>query len=117
MTRQPAVNTVGVRRTTRLLKPSARLREAADSTTTARKRKANDDVPRRHVVRKVIPEATDSDEAESDDSAPSLNATNDDEATDSMDAGPDCTDTDEVQAAYDRTKEMGDADREVSLTF
>ena len=29
----------------------------------------------------------------------------------------DGTDTDEVQAAYDQTKEMGDADREVSLSF
>jgi len=38
---------------------------------------------------------------------------------DDSDEATDCdgTDTDEVQAAYDHTREMGDADREVSLNL
>jgi hypothetical protein len=85
----------------------------------ARKRRAIDNLPRRHVVRKIVPESDDSGEADSDDdSAPSLEAVDDTEATDSMDCdGPGGTDVDEVQGAYDRTKEMGDADREVSLNI
>jgi hypothetical protein len=114
---QPAVKMAGVRRTTRPSKPSARIREAADASGDSAitgKRKANDIPVQRRVARKVVPESDDSDGGSvSDASIPSLKAVDDsDEATDC-----DGTDTDEVQAAYDHTREMGDADREVSLNL
>jgi hypothetical protein len=112
-THQPSVNTVGIRHTTRPLKPSARLREAADTlgnSTTTKKRKANNNELHRRVVRKVVTDSNDSDgTTDNDNSMPSPSAV--------MDTDPmvrDGTDTDEVQAAYDRTKAMGEADREVS---
>jgi len=114
---QPAVKLAGVRRTTHASKPSARVRDAADASNesaTAGKRKADSIPLHRRVARKVVPDSDDSDvENDSDASMPSLRAVDDtEEATDSDD-----TDTDEVQAVYDQTKEMGDADRKVCLKF
>jgi hypothetical protein len=114
---QPAVKLAGVRRTTRALKPSARVRDAADAlsdSAVAGKRKANHIPLHRRVARKIVPDSDDSDgENDSDVSMPSLKDADDTgEATDC-----DGTDTDEAQGAYDLTKEMGDADREVSLKF
>lgn len=114
---QPAVKLAGVRRTTRPSKPSARVRDAANSlsdSATTGKRKAGGAPLHRRVARKIIPDSDGSDgENASDGSIPSLKTVDDTEE------GTDCdgTDTDEVQAAYDRSREMGDEDREVSLKF
>jgi hypothetical protein len=119
---QPVVEAAGLRRTNRLPKPSARVRDAADAlgdSTTSGKRKATNTFHRR-VVRKITPNSDDSDEENSDSgpnsspmrsSAMSLKTTDDTEKATDIDG----TDTDEVRAAYDQTREMGDEDRKVSL--
>jgi hypothetical protein len=120
---QPAVKVAGVRRMTRPSKPSACVRDAAnalnDSVTPGhgRKRKGSNSSLHRHVAHKVVLDSDGSESSDvenaSDASTPSLKAASDtNETTDS-----DGTDTDEAQAAYQRTKEMGDEDREVSLNF
>jgi hypothetical protein len=115
---QPAVKLAGVHCTTRPSKPSARLREAADSlskSAISRKRKGSDVSLHRHVARKIVSDSDGPDvKNTSDGSIYSLKAANDtDKTTDS-----DGTDTDEelsqVQTAYHQTKEMGDQDCEVS---
>jgi hypothetical protein len=120
---QPAVMLAGVRRTTRPSKPSARVREAADSlngsVTTAqstRKRKGSNISLCRRVARKIVPDLDGSDVETwhaGDISTPSPKAASDTDETTNGDE----TDIDETQAAYQRTKEMGDEDREVSLKF
>jgi hypothetical protein len=114
---QPATKLAGVRRTTRPSKPSARVRDAAHSLSDSaitRKRKGSNVSLHRRVARKTVTDSDSSDvENTSDGSIPSLkDATNTDETTDG-----DGTDTDEAEAAYQRTKEMGDEDREVWLKF
>jgi hypothetical protein len=114
---QPAVKLAGVRRTTRPSKPSARVRDAADSlndSVIAGKRRQTNVSLHRRVARKIIPDSDGSDvENASDTPTPSPKAASD---TDEMTDG-NGTDTDEVQAAYQQTKEMGDEDREVCLKF
>jgi len=118
VTRQPVVELGGLRRTTRLPKPSARVRDAVDAlgdSATLGKRKANNTQVHRRVVRKTTPDSDDSDREDSgsdDGSIASLKTVDDTEKATDYDG-----DTDEVQAAYDQTKEMGDEDRKVSPLF
>jgi hypothetical protein len=113
---QPAVKLAGVRRTTRPSKPSARVRDAANSLSDSRKHKGSIISLNRRVARKTVLDS-DSDGSDvdnvSDGSIPSLK-----DATDTDDTmGGDGTDTDNAEAEYQRTKEMGDEDREVSSKF
>ena len=112
---QPTVE--GVCRTTRTSKPSARVQDAADSlnnSVISRKRKRSNVSLNHHVARKIALDSDGSDvENLSDAPTPSLRvkaASDPDQTTDG-----DGTDTNEAEAAYQRTKEMGDEDRKVSL--
>ena len=109
---QPAIKLAGVRRTTHLSKPSARVRDAAEALNTLAttgKCKANNFAPQHHVICKTIPDPNTSDnDIKSASDEP--NKTTDD-ARESTECD---SDTDSVQAAYDRTREMGDGDRKVS---
>ena len=109
---QPAIMSAGVRRTTRVPKPSARLRDAADTSGTSGKRKANHVLPQRRVARKIAaePDTDDYDDKNVSDGSTKTIADDTREPTDCD------SDSDKVQAAYDQTKEMGDEDRKVNLS-
>lgn len=99
-------HSTAVRRTTRLSKPSARVRDAADAVNNIAmtgKRKAND-IPRHRVARKTVHESDDSDDGKSsDESTPSVQGVDDTKKAMEYDA----TDTDEVQVLSDQNGEMG----------
>ena len=112
---QPAIKLAGVRRTTRPSKPSACLRDAADTLSnsgTSGKRKANHVLPQRRVARKIVPDPDTDDYNDKNVSNGSTKTIADDtrEPTDCD------SDSDKVQAAYDQTREMGDEDRKVNLS-
>ena len=116
---QPAITLAGVRRTTRLSKPSARVRDAADSLNssgTMSKRKANNISLQRRVARKVVPDPDDSDDKDTNGRSTLSTKTTDDtkEATECD------SDADKVWAAYDQPRETVDEvdeNREVSANL
>jgi hypothetical protein len=111
----PAVKTAGARRSSRTSKPSGRLRDAQESTTqsnlraTLNKRPTVTDdklpTPIRKSMKATV-EDTDDDEGDN-----IFEAREYDEMPELVDDSDD--EDDEPQAAYNHTKAMGDADREV----
>ena len=111
----PAAKTAGARRSSRTSKPSGRLRDAQESTiqsnlrATLNKRPAvtDDELPM-PICKSMKATVEDTDDNEGDDI---FEAGESDEMPELVDNSDD--EDDEPQAAYNRTKAMGDADREV----
>ena len=107
-TREPATKVAGIRHTTRTTRPSAKVRDPENAEAIGQKRKTDNIIKTRCVTRKVVDDS-DSDHASNRSSSPPPLK----EVSDSDDDSMNGASGDEISAAYNATRLMGETDRQV----